>query len=62
MGKVLLKRKSGKGFEIPGKVIQCQFQTWKWGGNEREREAFSPSLDFFENNAIMAMQSDNVTF
>ena len=43
MGKVIPQRKSGKGFKIPGKVIQWQFQSWKWRGKERERKAFSPS-------------------
>ena len=48
MGKVILQRKSGKGFKIPGKVIQWQFQSWKWGWKERERKVFSPSLMFDE--------------
>ena len=28
-GKVLLQKKGGKGFKIPGKVLERQFKSWK---------------------------------
>ena len=34
MGKVLPQGKSGKGFKIPGKVLEWQIQSWK--GEERK--------------------------
>ena len=40
---------SRKGFKIPGKVMQWQVQSWKWGEKERERKVFCPSLHLLLN-------------